>query len=150
MSVGRGRINPEWQKLRDEGLSLREIAQQYDVSTATVQYHTSPHPVGLVISDEEKRKILDYYATGHTITQVAEYVQRARSSVYEIIRAGVRQGKVESNKLGDKDIPVPELAELRRHDDCPERELRGLTAEDYARLLEVNKEYDEEKAKQKR
>lgn len=150
MSVGRGRINPEWQKLRDEGISLRVIAKRYDVSTATVQYHTSPHPAGIMISDEEKKKILDYYAEGHTITQVAEYVKRARSSVYEIIKAGVKQGKVPSNIISERYYPpVPELAELRRHDDCPERELRGLSAEEYQRLLEVNKEYDEYERRQK-
>ena len=137
-------IIQEWQDLREEGVLIREIAARFHVSNTRDAAHTIP--------PETRRKlkmrnelICDLYEQGASIQQIAGVVNVDSDLVRITIKTML--GKNAAPKKAYNKVEKPEVdaipQTLKRRDDCPHRVTRGLTAEEFERLLEVNKEYDE-------
>ncbi len=87
---------------------------------------------------------MDLYQTGMPVTQIAGTVNIDTTIIRSVISNALKHGLIKrrggkpAKKLVYGDIPE----DLKRKDDCPNRVTRGLTSEEYKRLLEVNREYD--------
>lgn len=136
-------INPEWQELREKGMLVREIADRYGVRQAYVCAHTYPTKAMKQLK-RKKSMILDLYQMGMPVTQIAGTVNIDTTIVRSTLSYAIKHGQIKRRGGRPAKKPVygaiPE--DLKRRDDCPNRVTRGLTSEEYKRLLEVNREYD--------
>lgn len=132
-------INPVWQRMRDDGMMVREIAAEAGLSMGTITRHTVPAH-GKRISVTEKIHVIEWYEAGLELPEIARNSRLPKAVCETIIHKAIEDGTAAPRQAGCPTIP--DITELVEKDNCPGRVLRGLTAEDYRRLIEVNKEYD--------
>ena len=147
-------INPVWQRMRDDGMMVREIAAEAGLSMGTITRHTVPAH-GKRISVTAKVHVIEWYEAGLELPEIARNSRLPKAVCETIIHKAIedgtaapRQAGCPTRRLKSADASdIPDITELVEKDNCPGRVLRGLTAEDYRRLIEVNKEYDRRREK---
>lgn len=149
----------EWQTLREHGWLIQQIANQYGVSRCQVQMHTHIDQNRISPNESQIRMIERLYASGETIEGISKKTHIAKGTcgtyIYKAISEGRLERRIESKypPVDDcftrkrEETPVSKLRyktwdEAKAADNCPNRDLRGLSLAQYNRLIEVNREYD--------
>ncbi len=101
----------ELQRLRDEGLNNKQIAERIEVSAATISKYL---PVGykkyVHLDDSCKEEIVQLYKEGETAKEIAKAYSINIATVYNIVKkGGVNKRKTKKEqKLPDQLNKIPE------------------------------------------
>lgn len=150
------RMDPVWQRMRDEGMMVKDIAAEAGVSTGEVTRRTVPaRGWSERIGEAEKAYVIKWYEAGLELPEIARNSRLPKAVCERIIYKAIAEGAAAprsagrpAKRLKSADASdIPDITELAEKDRCPGRVLRGLSPAEYARLIEVNKEYDERREK---